>query len=57
MESQKCLEIEIIDDSIPENWVEFTLLFSTNNSKVDLITHEVNVLILISANHGNILAT
>ena len=42
---QQCLEIEIIDDSLPEDWEVFTLLLSTNNSEVDLITQRVNVYI------------
>ena len=41
----QCLEIEIINDSLPEDWEVFTLLLSTNNSAVDLITHRVNVYI------------
>ena len=42
---QQCLEIEIINDSLPEDWEVFTLLLSTNNSAVDLVTHRVNVYI------------
>ena len=41
--SQQCLEIEIIDDSLPEDWEVFTLQLSTNNPTVDLITLIVNV--------------
>ena len=44
--SQKqCLEIEIINDSLPEDWEVFTLLLSTNNSEVQLITQRINVYI------------
>ena len=43
---EKCLEIKIIDDSLPEDWEVFTLLLSTNNSAVDLITHRVDVYII-----------
>ena len=47
MRSQpQCLEIEIINDSLPEDWEVFTLLLSTNNSAVDLITHRVDVYIV-----------
>ena len=42
---QQCLEIEIINDSLPEDWEVFTLLLSTNNSAVDLTTHRVDVYI------------
>ena len=42
---QQCLEIEIIDDSLPEYREVFTLLLSTNSSAVDLITQRVNVYI------------
>ena len=48
---QQCLEIEIINDSLPEDWEVFTLLLSTNNSEVDLITHRVDV--YIQPNNGN----
>ena len=47
---QQCLEIEIIDDSLPEDREVLTLLLSTNNSKVDLISHEV--VMYISTNNG-----
>ena len=40
---QQCMEIEIINDSLPEDWEVFTLLLSTNNSAVDLMTHRVDV--------------
>ena len=49
--SQQCLEIEIIDDSLPEDWEVFTLLLSTNNSRVDLISPKV-VMYIISTNNG-----
>ena len=47
---QQCLEIEIINDSLPEDWEMLTLLFSTNNSEVQLITQRINVYII--ANDG-----
>ena len=47
---QQCLEIEIIDDSLPEDWEVLTLLFSTNNSEIQLITQRINV--YIRANDG-----
>ena len=40
---EKCLEIEIINDSLPEDWEVFTLLLSTNNSAVNFISHRVDV--------------
>ena len=43
--SQQCLEIEIIDDSLPEEWEVFALLLSTNNSAVNLTTHRLDVCI------------
>ena len=51
---QQCLEIEIINDSLPEDWEVFTLLLSTNNSalSVNLITRRVDVYII----DGNSLA-
>ena len=42
---EQCLEIEIINDSLPEDWEVFTVLLSTNNSAVNLITHRVDVYI------------
>ena len=47
---QRCLEIEIIDDLLPEGWEVLTLLLSINNSEVQLITQRVNVYIV--ANDG-----
>ena len=41
----QCLEIEIIDDSLPEDWEVFTLLLSTNNSAVNLTLHRLFVYI------------
>ena len=43
----QCLEIEIINDPLPEDWEVFTLLLSTNNSasSVNLITHRVDMYI------------
>ena len=49
--SKQCLEIEIIDDSLPEDWEVFTLSFSTNNPAVYLITHRYDV--FIRSNNGN----
>ena len=51
MRSQEhCLEIEIINDSLPEDWEVFTLLLSTNNSAVDLTAKSVDV--RIQPNNG-----
>ena len=47
---QQCLEIEIINDSLPEDWEVFTILLSTNKSTVDLISHRVDV--YIQPNNG-----
>ena len=47
---QQCLEIEIINDSLPEDWEVFTLLLSTNNSAVVLITQRVDI--YIKTNNG-----
>ena len=43
---QQCLEIEIFDDSLPEDWEVFTLLLSTNNSEVQLFEQRVDVYII-----------
>ena len=42
---QQCLEIEIISDLLSERREMFTLLFSTNNSAVQLTTPRVKVYI------------
>ena len=47
---QQCLEIEIINDSLPEEWELLTLLLSTNNSAVQLTTPRVDL--YIRANYG-----
>ena len=47
---QQCLEIEIINDLLPEDREVLTLLLSTNNSEVWLITQRVDVYII--ANDG-----
>ena len=47
---EQCLEIEIINDSLPEDWEVFTLLLSTNNSAVDLTAKRVDV--CIQPNNG-----
>ena len=49
---EQCLEIEIINDSLPEDWEVFTLLLSTNSSAVNLTVHRVDVYI----SDGNYLA-
>ena len=49
---QQCLEIKIINDSLPEDWEVFTILLSTNNSAVNLITQRVNVYITPNYNSG-----
>ena len=43
---QQCLEIAINNDSLPEDWEVFTLLFSTNNSAVNITAHRVDVYII-----------
>ena len=43
--SQQCVQIEIIDDSLAEDWEMFTVLLSTNSSAVNLTRHEFNVFI------------
>ena len=43
--SHKCLQIEIIDDSLAEDWEMFSVLLSTNSSAVNLTRHEFNVFI------------
>ena len=40
---QQCLNIKIVDDSLPEDLEVFTLLLSTDNSEVNLITDRVDV--------------
>ena len=47
---QQCLEIEIINDSLPEDWEVFTLLLSTNDSAVNLTLHQL--FMYISPNNG-----
>ena len=44
------MEIEIINDSLPEDWEVFTLLLSTNTSTVNLTIHRVDV--YIQPNNG-----
>ena len=43
---QQCLNIKIINDSLPEDWEVFTLLLSTNNSAVNLSINRVDVYII-----------
>ena len=47
---QQCLEIEIINDSLSEDWEVFTLLLSTINSAVNLTVHRIDV--YIQPNNG-----
>ena len=47
---QQCLEIEIINDSLSEDWEVFTILLSTKNSAVNLTVHRVDV--YIEPNNG-----
>ena len=49
---QQCLEIEIIDDSLPEGQEVFTLLLSTNNSAVQTI-HSTRFNVYIGANYND----
>ena len=44
MRSQ-CLNVKIVDDSLREDLEMFTLVLSTNNSEVNLITDRVDVYI------------
>ena len=43
--SQRCVQIEIIDDSLAEDWEVFTVLLSTNSSGVNLTRHKFDVFI------------
>ena len=43
--SLQCVQIEIIDDSLAEDWEMFTVLLSTNSSTVNLTRHEFDVFI------------
>ena len=43
--TSQCLEIETINDSLPENREVLTLLLSTNSSAVVLNTHKVDTYI------------
>ena len=49
-QQQQCLEIEIINDSLPEGKEVFTLLLSTNNN--DQITHRASADVYILPNDG-----
>ena len=51
---QQCLEIEIIDDLLPEDWEVFTLLLSTNNSAVNLTLHKMFVYIDPNSGKGDV---
>ena len=50
---QQCLEIEIINDSLPEDWEVFTLLLSTKNLAVKLAKHKVDMYISTNDIDGN----
>ena len=50
--SHQCLQIEIIDDSLAEDWEMFSVLLSTNSSAVNLTRHEFNVFIEPSDGDG-----
>ena len=52
----QCLEIEIINDSLPEHREVLTLLLSTNNSAVQLSTGRVDVYIIanVGKHHSNL---
>ena len=50
--SHQCLQIEIIDDSLAEDWEMFSVLLSTNSSAVNLTRHEFNVFIQPNDNIG-----
>ena len=42
---EQCLEIEIIDDALAEDWEIFTVRLSTENSAVNLTVQEFDVYI------------
>ena len=44
-EQEQCLEIEIINDPLAENWEVFSVLLSTNSSAVNITTHTINIYI------------
>ena len=44
-ELDQCLEIEIINDPLAENWEVFSVLLSTNSSAVNITTHTINIYI------------
>ena len=50
--SHQCLQIEIIDDSLAEDWEMFSVLLSTNNSAVNLTCREFNVFIEPNDDNG-----
>ena len=45
MRSEQCLEIDIIDDSLPESWEMFTVELSTNSSTIHLVNPQVDIYI------------
>ena len=52
MRSHQCVQIEIIDDSLAEDWEMFSVLLSTNNSAVNLTRHEFDVFIEPNDDNG-----
>ena len=44
--SEQCLEIEIIDDALAEDWEIFTVQLSTDSSAVNLTIQKFDVFIL-----------
>ena len=46
MRSEQYLEIEIIDDALPEDWEMFTVQLSTDSSAVNLTLQEFDVHII-----------
>ena len=54
--SHQCLQIEIIDDSLAEDWEMFSVLLSTNSSAVNLTRQEFNVFIEPNDDNGMWLA-
>ena len=43
--SQQCVQIEIIDDSLPEDYEVFSVLLSTNSSAVKLVQEKLDLYI------------
>ena len=53
--SEQCLEIEIINDPLAEDWEAFSVLLSTNSSAVNITTHTINIYIEPNDNGNNIM--